>query len=113
MKLFASKQLPAVVKGLCIALFSLSCLTSGAQKIAHVTGIGMNEKSETLAGDTVQAKSASDRDSHISQTDSSGLFHFQNLQAGRTYESARSSGAYETTVTQHRVSHQRQTDTRP
>jgi TonB-linked SusC/RagA family outer membrane protein len=98
MKLFASKQLPAVVKGLCIALFSLSCLSSGAQKIADVTGVVMNEKSEALAGVTVQAKSASDRDSHISQTDSGGLFHFQNLLTGMTYELTVSSVGYETAV---------------
>ena len=58
----------------------------------------MNEKSEALAGVTVQAKSVSDRDRHISQTDSSGLFHFQNLLAGISYELTVSSVGYETAV---------------
>jgi TonB-linked SusC/RagA family outer membrane protein len=107
MKLFASKQLPAVVKGFCIALFSLSCLSSGAQKNADVTGVVMNEKSEALAGVTVQAKSASDRDGHINQTDSSGLFHFQNLLTGITYELTVSSVGYETAVIKNYVVNQR------
>lgn len=98
MRVFTSRQLPAVVKALCVGWFSLSCLSSGAQDNADVTGMVMNEKSEALAGATVQARSAADRNSHVGQTDSVGMFHFQNLQPGTSYELTVSSVGYETAV---------------
>jgi len=106
MKLLASKQLKTVVKGLCLALFSLGCLSTSAQKKAQVTGTVMNEKSEVLAGVTVQVKSASGPEDYVSQTDSNGLFHFQGLRVGETYVFTASSVGYETDVIRNYVVNQ-------
>lgn len=66
--------------------------------MADVTGIVMNEKSELLAGVTVQVRSQSGKESYVISTNEKGMFLFQKLKVGATYEFTVSNIGYETTV---------------
>lgn len=79
-----------------ITIAVLGCSHVTAQQNSTVTGTVMNEKSEVLAGVTVQV--SGNKENYSSTTNEKGLFVFKKLSTGKSYDFSVSYVGYETGV---------------